>query len=151
MPNLEDSNRPLSDQIVHMVEQGNRLQENHQFDQALKKYAEAWELLPEPIAYWDLTEWIASCNTSIYMEQQDYKQALQWALIAVEAVKDNPRHTSAKVTLGIICYETDAKSEAYTWFEQVYDFGGSRAFQGFDHKYLQWYTQIRQNEITRKG
>lgn len=151
MPNLEDTNKPLSDQIVTIVEQGNRLEQDDHTDLALAKYAEAWELLPEPIGYWDLTEWIASCNVHIYLDRQDYALAHKWALIAVEAVKDNPRHTSAKVTLGIICYETDAKSEAYTWFEQVYDFGGSRAFQGFDRKYLQWYTQIRQNDTTRKG
>jgi tetratricopeptide (TPR) repeat protein len=146
VPNLEDYNQLLSDQIVAIVEQGNRLHHDHKWDQALDKYAEAWELLPEPIAHWDLTEWIASCKVSIYMERQDYQQANEWALIAVEAVKDNPRQTSAKITVGMICYETNNKEEAYRWFEEVHNFGGARAFQGFDRKYLQFYTQMRQSE-----
>lgn len=146
MPNLEDYNQPLSEQIVAIVEQGNRLHQDHQWDQALHKYTEAWALLPEPIAHWDLTEWIASCKVSIYMEHQDYQQAYEWALIAVEAVKDNPRNTSVKITVGMICYETGATADAYTWFEQAHQFGGARAFQGFDRKYLQFYTQMKQVE-----
>ncbi len=146
MPNLEDYNQPLSDQIVAIVEQGNRSHEDHKWDQALDKYTEAWELLPEPIAHWDLTEWIASCKVSVYMDRQDYQQAREWALLALEAVKDNPRHTSARINVGITCYETGDTSEAYTWFEQAYQFGGTRAFQGFDRKYLQFYTQMKQTE-----
>ncbi|MFJ4111527.1 hypothetical protein [Pseudomonas sp. WHRI 8519] len=134
MNDLSEANLQLSQKIVDTVESGNELEESGDYDAALQKYSESWDMLPEPKEKWDLYHWISKCNSEVYLKRHDYKNAKEWALKAVESKPT--RETSSLIILGASLLGLGENKPAFDSFKTAFDMGGDRAFQGFDKKYL---------------
>ena len=134
MNDLSEVDLDLSQRITEVVESGNELQERGDYQAALKKYSESWEMLPEPKEQWDLSHWIEKCNCEVYLRQEDYENAKIWALKAVESKP--PRETSSLIILGACFLGLGEAESAFNAMKKAFDMGGERAFKGFDKKYL---------------
>ncbi|HYQ53129.1 MAG TPA: hypothetical protein VES70_22170 [Pseudomonas sp.] len=141
MKELADVNSKLSQEIVGIVELGNELESSGDFDGALKKYAEAWGMLPEPKEAWDLSHWIAKTISSLCLKISDFKSAKKWSLVAVETKP--PRETSSLIILGASYLGLGEDECAQNQLKKAFDMGGDRAFQGFDKQYLTFLKKVR--------
>lgn len=138
MNDLSEINLPLSQEIVAIVEAGNLLHEAGAYESALEKYGESWNMLPEPKEQWELAHWIAKCYSRLYLELECYDEAKVWAVRAVQTKP--PRETSSFILLGASHLGANEKESAYKFFKKAFELGKGRAFQGFDKKYLDFFT-----------
>jgi len=134
MEELADVNLKLSQEIVDVVELGGELESSGKLVEALKKYNEAWGLLPSPKNTWDLSHWIAKTISSLCLKENDFNNAKEWAILAVETKP--PRETSSFIILGASYLGMGEDECARDQLKKAFDMGGERAFQGFDKKYL---------------
>lgn len=134
MKDLSDVNESLYDEIVLNVESGNRLSSSKSYESALKVYATALEMLPEPKNKWELYHWIAKCNCHAHLGLKDHISAKEWAHKAAETKP--PRDTYSLILLGVCLIETNEKELAYESLKKAFDMGGNRAFQAVERKYL---------------
>jgi len=135
-------NDTLFRQVVEVVEDGNRLDEQGNLDEARAKYQQAWSLLPEPPTQWDLAQWIADCLAGAFFEQGKYAESKAWAMIAVDTKP--PRETSSWIVFAKACIELGETDLAMEYLGKAYALGKRRAFQGFDKKYLAFYLERKQ-------
>jgi len=112
------------------------------YDAALEKYSESWELLPEPKSQWDLYHWIAKCNAEVYLKRQDCESAKRWALKAVETKP--PRETFSLIILGASLIGLGEDKPAFDAMKKAFDMGGERTFQGFDKHYLNFVVRFKE-------
>jgi len=136
---LAAANDALFRQIVEVVEDGNRLDEQGSLDEAKARYQQAWSLLPEPPAQWNLAQWIADCLAGVFFEQGKYTESKAWAMIAVDTKP--PRETSSWIVFAKACIELGETDLAMKYLGKAYTLGKRRAFQGFDKKYLAFYLE----------
>jgi len=134
MKELADVDLKLSQEIVNIVEQGNELEDSGDLIEALKKYNEAWGLLPMPKNTWGVSHWIAKTISNLCLKENDFKSAKEWALLAVETKP--PRETSSFIILGASYLGLGEDGQAKNQLRKAFDMGGERAFQGFDKKYF---------------
>lgn len=139
MKDLELINHPLSKEIVEIIENGNELQENSNFNEALSFYQSAWNLLPESKLEWNmLTSWISGCIASVYMDTNQYDLAKKWTIIELNT-KSSDIDTGPVINMGIVCFELGEFEKSYQYFNTAYEFGKRRSFQERPKKYLEFY------------
>lgn len=141
MKDLSEVNKALYSEIVSNVESGNKLSSSKSYESALKSYATALDMLPEPKNEWELYHWIAKCNCHAYLGLKDYINAKEWAHKATKTKP--PRDTYSLILLGVCLIETNEKDLAYESLKKAFDMGGSRAFQAVEKKYLDFVNSYR--------
>ena len=140
MKDLSCVDTKLYQEIVFVTESGNLVQDGGDLSKALEHYVQAWELIPDPKLEWEISGWVASCLFSIYFDLSNYHAAKEWALTALD-MRDSDIDTAPLIDLGMVCYELGQNDEAIKYFDQAYQFGQARAFQGRPEKYLSFYIQ----------
>lgn len=90
---------------------------------AVTRYQQAWSLLPEPPAQWDLAQWIASCLADAFFEQAQYAESKAWAMIAVDTKPS--RETSSWVVYAKACIESGETDLAVEYLGKAYALGKS--------------------------
>ncbi|WP_375547044.1 zinc ribbon domain-containing protein, partial [Paenibacillus sp.] len=81
---LGDQHPDLENEIVSVVETGNKLAEKNKHEDALVYYEQAWSCIPEPKKEWEIASWISSCFYHSYVETEKYEEAKVWAQISLE-------------------------------------------------------------------
>lgn len=132
----------LENKIVSLVEDGNMHHDKKNFAQALVKYTEAWASLPEVKTEWEISGWVASCIYSAYFDMSDYESAKQWAKISLQT-RSSEIDTAPLIDLGMVCYELGELDEAYSYFNDAYEYGKKRAFQERPKKYIDFYLGVK--------
>jgi tetratricopeptide (TPR) repeat protein len=122
------SDNKLEKEIIAIVEIGNQYHDKKDFTNALNKYNDAWQLLPEPKLDWEIASWISKCIYSAYFDLSDFITAKKWGVISLQTRGSNI-NTGPLINLGMVCYELDQLEEAYKYFDEAYKYGKARAFQ----------------------
>lgn len=139
MKELAKENPSLEEKIVSTTERGNEAHDKKQYDKALTIYQEAWDLLPESKTEWKmLSQWISSSFYNTFFDTKDYSKAKDWAETALKSI-DSKIDTSPLINLGMVCKELGRDDEAYSYFDQAYQYGKERAFKERPKKYLDFY------------
>lgn len=138
------SNVELENKIVSLVEDGNMYHDKKIFSSALDKYIEAWECVPEIKTEWEISGWISACIYSAYFDMNDYENAKQWAKIALQT-RGSEIDTAPLIDLGMVCYELGELDEAYSYFNDAYEYGKKRAFQERPKKYIDFFLSVKKS------
>lgn len=69
-------NDEIYNRITQLCEEGDSLAEDEYFDEAVEKYNEALELLPEPVYAWEAATWIFTALGDAYYMNDEYRQAV---------------------------------------------------------------------------
>lgn len=138
MKQLSDEQPKVASQIDMLLEKGNDL--NISDEEALKYFLDAWDLVPDPKANWEISFWIAACIKDLYFYRQDYEKAKVWGEWRYQH-SDNTIDVAPAYDLGMILFELGDIDEAYKKFSEVYNKGKYRPFRDRPQKYWEFYKE----------
>lgn len=132
MPELSaDTHR----QIARLCERGDQLAANGVFDEALKLYQNALDMLPEPKSDWEASLWIYAAIGDSYFLSRDFASAKTTFTDAITNVggQGNP---FLHLRLGQTHFELGEKEDATEQLTKAYQLEGAELFEEDDAKYL---------------
>lgn len=127
----------LYEKVCELSEQGNVLMEEDSYGEALNKFQNALELLPEPKNKWESYTWLKAGTTDAYFLSGDFKSAMDEAFDGMNG-PDGVNNEFLLMRLGQCAYALwGADSEkTIDLLAKAYLLGGSDLFQDEDPKYL---------------
>lgn len=132
MAELKDS---IYEEIVSLCETGDALADAGEFADALKKYWEAFDLIPEPKADWEAALWVMGAIGDANFLNEDYvacRDNLSTAMHYPDAVGNPFLH----LRLGQSQFELGNLDRAADELTRAYGLAGNEIFDGEDEKYF---------------
>jgi len=137
----------LPDDIYSRIEalcaRGDELVEGGEFDAALDRFNDAWQLLPEPKTQWEAATWILAAIGDVHFASEEFAEAHDAFLSAVAAPNGfgNP---FIHLRLGQTALELGETREAANELTRAYGLEGDAIFEREDPKYFRFLkTQIK--------
>ncbi|MBV8049273.1 MAG: tetratricopeptide repeat protein [Paludibacterium sp.] len=121
--------------IAHHCEDGDRLTEADQLDEALAAYRRAWDLLPDPQRAWEVATWIKVAIADVHFFAARFDEAiaeLDYALTCPGGLS-NPY---IALRMGQALWELGQADEARECLRDALAAAGAEIFDGEDGKYL---------------
>lgn len=134
----------LPDDIYRMIkkysEEGERCFQKGDFQNAIRQYNQAINILPEPKTKWEAATWLYTAIGDTLYLTKNYSEALQAFLSALKSANghDNP---FINLRLGQCYYEVNNLKEAENYFLRAYLLEGKKIFDGEPHKYIDYMEQ----------
>lgn len=145
MTEIADINPELENRIISIIEEGNRHEENKDYDKAILAYETAWDLIPEPKLNWTMiSPWICACFLGAHMEKHSLLTAKKWAEMQLETPFSDI-DVAPYFDIGMVCYELKQYSESFYYFDKVFSMGKERPFKERPKKYFDFYLSYKQN------
>ena len=139
MKELSEVNLELENEIISIIEQGNGFDDNGEYGEALKKYDEAYNKLPEPKLKWEMiSAWLAGCYYNAYFGLRDFHKAKEWAVLELKC-RSSDIDVAPYMDLGMASYELNSLEESFGYFEVVYNYGKERPFREYPKKYYDFF------------
>lgn len=115
--------------------EGDRCAEAENYETAIAKYEEAWNLLPPPHNQWPAATWILMSIADSYFALDQLETAIEFLLDAIEFPdgEDNP---FLYLRLGQCLYDTNQLDDAAKALEEALRLGGEQMFEGEEPRYL---------------
>ncbi|SMC28919.1 Tetratricopeptide repeat-containing protein [Andreprevotia lacus DSM 23236] len=125
----------LHDQIVALLDAGDRLFERGDDDGALKKYREAEALLPSERQPWEASTLVLIAIGDTLFQKRDFAAAAEVLLDALDCAggEENP---FVHLRLGQCAYELGERDSALESFKEALALGGNDIFEDEDDIYL---------------
>ncbi len=123
-------------EVLRICSEGDEFAQTRDFDQALLRYRQAWELLPEPRYQWEAAEWLLAAIGDAEFQRGEFaaaRKALMDAMMSVDSAKANP---FLRMRLGECMYETGEEAEAANWLGLAFATEGLALFGGEHPKYF---------------
>ncbi|MBO4687136.1 MAG: tetratricopeptide repeat protein [Clostridiales bacterium] len=142
----KDIHVPLSlkdetyDQIKALCAEGDEFADAGKYEDALVKYNEAMDLLPEPKAYWDAYLWIVVARGDAYFFLKDFEKMLPEFLLAIKC-DGGPDNPFVNLRLGEAYFENGDTENARKYLKIAYEQDTTIFDEEEDHKYRDWYKQ----------
>jgi len=128
----------LDDRLRELMNAGyGEVQAGH-FENAEKKYLQAWDIFPEPKFDWDSSQITLYGIAEFYLRWRSFDLALHWANLVFKT-EPLPGDGSPYLTLGIIYFESGDLDSAFKNFQRAFELAKRRVFQGVEKKYLEFY------------
>lgn len=141
MKELSQFDAELESRIIDVISAGNEHDDYKEFKEAIKKYDEAYTILPEPKFEWEMiSAWLAGCYFNAYFALGDFSKAKQWADVELK-YRSSDIDVGPFMDIGMAAYELGQLDEAYKNFEVAYDYGKERPFKWYPKKYLEFYLE----------
>ena len=124
-------------QIKKLCEEGDELADDEQYAEALTKYWEAWDLLPEPRTEWEAATWILAAVGDANFLMGDFEAGrdnLSNAMHCPEAIGNPFLH----LRLGQCQFELGNEDRAADELARAYMSEGHEIFEDQDPKYLKF-------------
>ncbi|XTZ38662.1 hypothetical protein ACQYRI_00960 [Salmonella enterica] len=139
MKELSKIDAELENKIVDIISNGNKLDDEKKFAEALNKYDEAYALLPEPKFEWEMiSAWLAGCYFNVYFSLQNFTKAKDWAIIELK-YRSSDIDITPYMNIGMASYELGDLDDAFNNFDTAYKYGQERPFKEYPKKYLNFY------------
>ncbi len=122
--------------IQKLCEQGDDLTDLEQYEDAIEKYTQALNLIPEPKYYYEASTWVYTAIGDALFYLENYNQALNMFQEALKCPKGigNP---FVLVRIGECFFETDSLDNAKNYLLQAYMVEGEEIFENEDEKYFE--------------
>jgi tetratricopeptide (TPR) repeat protein len=133
MPELSDE---IHVQVEHLCAEGDELGERGEFNEALSRYWEAWELLPEPRTEWSAALWILAAIGDTNFLSGNYVAGRDALMTAMKIGGDATGNPFLRLRLGQCLFELGELPEAANWLAGAYLLEGTALFSDEDPKYL---------------
>ena len=129
----------LESEIIRIIEEGNNLEEKADYSNALKKYNEAYNNIPEPKLKWEMiSAWLMGSYFNVYFKLGNYKNAKKWAELELEN-RSSDIDVAPYMDLGMVLFELNELDEAYSNFKKIYQYGKERPFKEYPRKYFSFF------------
>ena len=145
---MEKLPKELTQLIDGLCRKGDQFAGMDQYDDAIEKYSEAWNLLPEPRDQWPAATWILISVGDAHFRLNEFAEGADILLDALHFPdgEDNP---FLLLRLGQCLLELGRLDEAADALEEAYRRGGDELFADEDPKYLGFFKT--QKKITPPG
>lgn len=126
--------KKLNTQITTLCEEGDGYLKSEEYEQAIAKYKDAWNLLPEKKLDWEAATWILTSAGDAYFRQGDYERSLGSFVGAVQGPSGlgNPY---IHLRLGQNYFELGDMAKAGDELARAYMGAGDSIFKDEDGKY----------------
>jgi tetratricopeptide (TPR) repeat protein len=142
---LEDE---LTNQMVTLKEEGDKVANKGNYQQAIEFYQKAYNLLPEPREKWEATTWILGIIGDAYFLNREYAKAfevLNLVLLSPGAIGNPFIH----LRLGQCALELKHEDRAKDELMRAYMGAGEEIFL-YDHpKYLEFLARYAKIKVTK--
>lgn len=126
---------PLHEQISLLCQEGDALTEQEDYENALSKYRQAWDLVPAEKINWEASTWILASAGEVYFLQHNHEKALNSFLRAVQG-PGGLGSPYIHLRLGQLHYERDDMDVAADELTRAYMAAGEEIFSQEDPKYF---------------
>jgi len=148
---MEKLPKELSQLIDGLCQKGDRFAGIEQYDDALEKYGDAWDLLPSPKEQWPAATWILMSAGDAHFRMREYQTAAELLFDALDC-PDGEGNPFLLLRLGQCMLESGQLDEAANALEEAFRLGGESLFEDEDPKYLGFVkTQSRVTPIRRSS
>ena len=140
--------KDIAQLVDNLCRAGDRFAGIDQFDDAIEKYQDAWDLLPAPQNQWPTATWILVSIGDAYFWLKEYNNAAEVLLDALDYPdgEDNPY---LYLRLGQCLLETGQIDDAADALEEAFRRGGEALFEDEVPKYLVFVkTQLKIMNVT---
>jgi len=123
--------------IISLSKEGDAFAEKAKYREAIKKYIEAFQLLPEPVEQWDACTWLLAAIGDANFLSKDYEHArlaLSDAMRCPNAIGNPFIH----LRLGESQFELGNKKKAADELARAYMGAGKDIFKEEDPKYFEF-------------
>lgn len=125
----------IHDAIQHFCSDGDALASAGRYEDAIREYNRAWEIVPEPKSQWNASTWVlAAIGDAAFLA--DYKtsakEALEYAMVCPEAVGNPFLH----LRLGQVLFDMGEHDRAADELMRAYMGAGANLFAAEDQRYL---------------
>ncbi|MBR5975815.1 MAG: hypothetical protein IK020_11610 [Clostridiales bacterium] len=127
-------------QVKALCAEGDTFADAGKYEEALVKYNEAMDLLPEPKTHWDAYFWIVVARGDAYFFMQDFKKMLPEFLLAIRC-DAGPGNPFVNLRLGEAYYENGDTEKARVYFKIAFEQDATIFDEEEDHKYRDWFKQ----------
>jgi tetratricopeptide (TPR) repeat protein len=125
----------LYQRIVALSEAGDALAADGAYADALKKYNEAWSLVPAPQQQWEASTWLLAASADAHFFLGNYAKMIP-SLNFATTCPDGLGNPFIHLRLGQACFETGDLDRAADELMRAYMGDGEDAFAQEDPKYL---------------
>lgn len=122
-------------EILRLCEMGDSLVEESNYEEAVEKYLEALELVPEPKNIWETSTWIYTALGDTYFIKGDYQKAKKFLYDAINC-PDGAHNPFVLMRLGQSLLELKNIEKAKEYLLKAYIIEGYTMFQDEDNKYF---------------
>lgn len=133
----------VSERIEDLCQAGDAAADAEDYQGAIGKYREAWNLIPEPQHDWEASTWVLTAIADAYILNGDHDYALEALQHAINCPNGlgNPY---VHLRLGEAHFELGNLPEAADELTRAYMGGGPEIFQNEDPRYFEFLkTQIQ--------
>ena len=126
----------IYNKIQELCECGDDLTDLEQYEDAIEKYTQALNLIPEPKYYYEASTWVYTAIGDALFYLENYNQALNMFQEALKCPNGigNP---FILVRIGECFFETDSLDNAKNYLLQAYMVEGEEIFENEDEKYFE--------------
>lgn len=121
----------IYDQIVELTEEGDELCEDEEWEEAIKCFEKALELVPEPKDEWETSTWIYAALADAYFFWKKYEESLYYLNQAMMC-PDGLGNPFIILRLAECHYELGNKNKADEFFFEAYMLEGMEIFEDED-------------------
>jgi tetratricopeptide (TPR) repeat protein len=141
--------KELSEAIDSLCRKADQFAGMEQYDDALEKYAQAWDLLPEPRDDWPAATWILMSAGDCHFRMREFVDGAEVLMDAID-FPDGDTNPFLFLRLGQCLLEIGQLNEAANALEEALRLGGEEIFSDEDPKYLGFIkTQSKSNSPRR--
>ncbi|MFJ7973568.1 tol-pal system YbgF family protein [Psychrobacillus sp. NPDC096389] len=125
----------LYERIVSLCSQGDDLVNSFEFENAIKMYLKALDLVPEPKQNWEASTWIYTALGDTSYMNKDYDASKHFLFNAINC-PDGIENPFIMLRLGETLYELGDVNKAKEYLLRAYILEGYSIFENEDDKYF---------------
>lgn len=129
-------NNELYAKIEKLSELGNHEADYGNYEDALKYFNDAYDLLPIPKEKWEAYIWLCASIGDMYFSLKKYDMAMDY--FERSYAEDSIGNPFILLRIGEIHYELNHKKEAKEYLLRAYMLEGKEIFDGKNQKYYKW-------------
>jgi len=127
--------------IEKCSEEGNAYFESKQFNEALKAYETALQLIPDPKTDWEASTWLYTSIGDVYFSDEDFDKAKISYYNALNC-PDGLQNPYINLSLGQTLYELEEFEQSKKFLLMAFMSEGEEIFEDEESKYLEHITDI---------
>jgi tetratricopeptide (TPR) repeat protein len=125
----------LYEQILELCDKGDKCLENEEFENAIKFFEKALDLIPNPKIDWEASTWVYSALGDTYFILKEYDKVKDYFYDALNC-PNGIANPFILLRLGECLFELNDITLAKEYFIKAYMFEGYKIFKDEDEKYF---------------
>lgn len=133
---MNELNEETYSKIEALSDQGNAFAEKGSYDDAIKKFMEAFELVPAPKTDWNASTWLLVSIGDMYFLKGQFSSASKYFFDSLNC-SGSEANPFIYLRLGQCLYEMNEYERAKEYLLRAYMLEGNEIFEAEDKKYFE--------------